>query len=230
MGARARLVPAFAHGCRISQGLLGSREILSQCTSNSVAQLYFYYSAMNAGKSTSLLQSAHNYREQGMRALVFTAAIDDRYGKGIVRSRIGLEADAALFDASTSFVAVVSGALYDGTVACVLVDEAQFLTPSQVDELARVVDEHKVPVLCFGLRTDFRGELFPGSARLLAICDKLSELKTVCFCGRKATMTLRMGSDGTPVTDGEQVEIGGNERYESRCREHWIEAMRQVRR
>ncbi len=180
---------------------------------------------MNAGKSTSLLQSAHNYREQGMHALVFTAAIDDRFGRGIVRSRIGLEAEALLFDDSTSFMAHVSAALYDGTVACVLVDEAQFLSAAQVDELARVVDEHQVPVLCFGLRTDFRGELFPGSARLLAIGDKLSELKTVCTCGRKATMTLRIGEDGKPVTDGNQVEIGGNERYESRCREHWREAM-----
>jgi len=194
-----------------------------------VAQLYFYYSAMNAGKSTSLLQSAHNYREQGMRALVFTAAIDDRYGQGVVRSRIGLEAEASLYDASTSFAAVVSGALYDGAIACILVDEAQFLTPAQVDELARIVDQHQIPVLCFGLRTDFRGELFPGSARLLAVGDKLSELKTVCRCGRKATMTLRMGADGIPVADGDQVEIGGNERYESRCREHWYEAMRQAR-
>jgi thymidine kinase len=192
-----------------------------------VAQLYFYYSAMNAGKSTSLLQSAHNYREQGMRALVFTAAIDDRFGRGIVRSRIGLEAEALLFDESTRFTAHVRAALYDGALACVLVDEAQFLESSQVDELAQVVDEHHVPVLCFGLRTDFRGELFPGSARLLAIGDKLSELKTVCTCGRKATMTLRIGDDGKPVTDGDQVEIGGNERYESRCREHWREAMLQ---
>ena len=192
-----------------------------------MAQLYFYYSAMNAGKSTSLLQSAHNYREQGMRALVFTAAIDDRFGRGIVRSRIGLEAEALLFDESTSFTAHVRDALYDGALACVLVDEAQFLESSQVDELAQVVDEHHVPVLCFGLRTDFRGELFPGSARLLAIGDKLSELKTVCTCGRKATMTLRIGDDGKPVTDGDQVEIGGNERYESRCREHWREAMLQ---
>ena len=182
---------------------------------------------MNAGKSTSLLQSAHNYREQGMRALVFTAAIDDRFGRGIVRSRIGLEAEALLFDESTRFTAHVRAALYDGALACVLVDEAQFLESSQVDELAQVVDEHHVPVLCFGLRTDFRGELFPGSARLLAIGDKLSELKTVCTCGRKATMTLRIGDDGKPVTDGDQVEIGGNERYESRCREHWREAMLQ---
>lgn len=189
-----------------------------------MAQLYFYYSAMNAGKSTSLLQSAHNYREQGMRVLVFTAAIDDRYGHGVVRSRIGLEAEARLYDDTTDFVALVSGALYDGAIACVLVDEAQFLTPRQVDTLARVVDESRVPVLCYGLRTDFRGELFPGSARLLAIADKLSELKTVCACGRKATMTLRVDAKGRAVTDGDQVEIGGNERYVSCCRQHWNEA------
>lgn len=195
-----------------------------------MAQLYFYYSAMNAGKSTSLLQSAHNYREQGMRALVFTAAIDDRFGHGIVRSRIGLEAEAALFDASTSFATHVADALAEGELACLLVDEAQFLEAYQVDELARVVDEQQVPVLCFGLRTDFRGELFSGSARLLAIADKLTELKTVCRCGRKATMTLRLATDGVPVVSGEQVEIGGNERYESRCRQHWQEAMRGARR
>lgn len=191
-----------------------------------MAQLYFYYSAMNAGKSTALLQSAHNYREQGMRVLVFTAALDDRYGRGVVRSRIGLEEEARLFDASTDFVALVSGALYDGAVSCLLVDEAQFLSPAQVDALARVVDESRVPVLCYGLRTDFRGELFPGSARLLAVADKLTELKTVCSCGRKATMTLRVDADGRAVTDGAQVEIGGNERYVSRCREHWYAATR----
>ncbi len=161
-----------------------------------------------------------------MRPLVYTAAIDDRFGRGVVRSRIGLEAQASLFDDSTDFMALVSGALYDGPVACVLVDEAQFLAAAQVDTLARVVDECSVPVLCYGIRTDFRGELFPGSARLLAIADKLSELKTVCTCGRKATMTLRMGADGHAMVDGAQVEIGGNERYESRCRQHWVAAMR----
>ena len=220
-----------------------------------MAQLYFYYSAMNAGKSTSLLQSAHNYREQGMRVAVFTAAIDDRFGGGRVSSRIGLAAEAELFDASTDFLAVlesrlpaspVAGTTSDGgpsgavppmdedhrsgggdaargRFACVLVDEAQFLTGVQVDQLARVVDEHGVPVLCFGLRTDFRGELFPGSARLLAIGDKLAELKTVCDCGRKATMTVRLDAEGRAVAAGEQVEIGGNERYESKCRRRYRE-------
>lgn len=191
-----------------------------------MAQLYFYYSAMNAGKSTSLLQSAHNYREQGMDVAVFTAAIDDRFGRGRVSSRIGLAAEAELFDAGTDFPATLAGRLEgEGRIACVLVDEAQFLSAAQVDDLARIVDEHGVPVLCFGLRTDFRGELFPGSARLLAIGDKLAELKTVCSCGRKATMTVRLDADGRVVAAGEQVEIGGNERYESKCRRHYRELM-----
>jgi len=191
-----------------------------------MAQLYFYYSAMNAGKSTSLLQSAHNYREQGMEVAVFTAAIDDRFGRGRVSSRIGLAAEAELFDASTDFSATLAARLAGaGKIACVLVDEAQFLSGRQVDDLARVVDDHGVPVLCFGLRTDFRGELFPGSARLLAIGDKLAELKTVCTCGRKATMTVRLDAEGRVVAAGEQVEIGGNERYESKCRRHYRELM-----
>ena len=186
-----------------------------------MAQLYFYYSAMNAGKSTTLLQSAHNYRERGMRAMIFTAAIDDRYGRGIVRSRIGLESPAELFDASTDFLVLVRAAHAAAPLACVLVDEAQFLARDQVDALARVVDELDVPVLCFGLRTDFRGELFDGSARLLAIGDKLTELKTVCDCGRKATMTVRLDASGNALADGEQVEIGGDERYVSKCRRHY---------
>ena len=191
-----------------------------------MAQLYFYYSAMNAGKSTSLLQSAHNYREQGMRVAVFTAAIDDRFGHGTVSSRIGLSAEAELFDAATDFPATLADRLEGARrLACVLVDEAQFLSADQVDGLARVVDEHGVPVLCFGLRTDFLGELFPGSARLLAIGDKLAELKTVCTCGRKATMTVRLDAEGRVVAAGEQVQIGGNERYESKCRRHYRELM-----
>ena len=194
-----------------------------------MAQLYFYYSAMNAGKSTSLLQSAHNYREQGMEVALFTAAIDDRFGRGRVSSRIGVSSEAELFDTGTDFLAVLGerlGGERPGgarSIACVLVDEAQFLSRSQVDQLAGVVDRHGVPVLCFGLRTDFRGELFPGSARLLAIGDKLAELKTVCACGRKATMTVRLDAAGRVVAAGEQVEIGGNERYESKCRRHYRE-------
>ena len=181
---------------------------------------------MNAGKSTSLLQSAHNYREQGMQVALYTAAIDDRYGKGVIRSRIGLQASAMLFDSNTGFFEPLSRQHSETPLACVLVDEAQFLSRVQVDELARAVDELGLPVLCFGIRTDFLGELFPGSSRLLAIADKLAELKTVCNCGRKATMTVRFGEDGCIVAAGEQVQIGGNERYESKCRQHYRELMK----
>lgn len=193
-----------------------------------MAQLYFYYSAMNAGKSTSLLQSAHNYREQGMRVALYTAAIDDRYGKGVIKSRIGLEAEANLFDANSPMYEPISKQHSEQKLSCVLVDEAQFLTTIQVDELARLVDEKNLPVLCFGIRTDFQGQLFPGSSRLLAIADKLVELKTVCDCGRKATMTVRLDQAGKVVAAGDQVQIGGNERYESKCRRHYRELMQNV--
>ncbi len=185
-----------------------------------VAQLYFYYSAMNAGKSTSLLQSAHNYREQGMSVMLFTAAIDDRYGKGIIKSRIGLSEEATMFDDQTDFINVITANHNKQPMACVLVDEAQFLSAEQVDQLAHIVDTLDLPVLCYGIRTDFQGQLFSGSARLLAIADKLFELKTVCSCGRKATMTVRLDANGQAILAGAQVEIGGNERYESKCRRH----------
>ena len=192
-----------------------------------MAQLYFYYSAMNAGKSTSLLQSAHNYKEQGMDVLLFTAAIDDRYGHGVIKSRIGLCADAIVFDAATNFTRLI-GEKKKNDIACVLVDEAQFLSEAQVDQLAEVVDELDLPVLCYGIRTDFQGALFSGSSRLLAIADKLFELKTVCSCGRKATMTIRLDKNGQAIAAGEQVEIGGNERYESKCRRHHRALMKQA--
>lgn len=191
-----------------------------------MAQLYFYYSAMNAGKSTSLLQSAHNYREQGMRVMLFTAAIDDRYGKGIIKSRIGLSEEAIVFDDQTDFVALVREALSIAPLSCVLLDEAQFLTEKQVDQLAELVDEFDLPVLCYGIRTDFQGQLFSGSSRLLAIADKLFELKTVCNCGRKATMTVRLDEQGNAIAAGAQVEIGGNDRYESKCRRHHVALMK----
>ena len=208
-----------------------------------MAQLYFYYSAMNAGKSTSLLQSAHNYQEQGMNVMLFTAAIDDRYGQGVIKSRIGLSAEATVFDASTDFRALLGkqtgvqteqqagqqkGDQQKQNLACVLVDEAQFLSKAQVDQLAEIVDELEIPVLCYGIRTDFQGVLFTGSARLLAIADKLSELKTVCSCGRKATMTIRLDGNGQAIAAGAQVEIGGNERYESKCRRHHRALMQQA--
>ena len=195
-----------------------------------MAQLYFYYAAMNAGKSTTLLQSAHNYREQGMEVLLYTASIDNRFGSGLIKSRIGLSEDAKVYDSDTNFIDNVSQAVKANPetrprIACVLVDEAQFLTKQQVDELATVVDDMSLPVLCFGLRTDFQGETFPGSARLLAVADKLSELKAVCACGRKATMTVRVDERGDVIAAGSQVQIGGNERYESKCRRHHRELL-----
>ncbi len=196
-----------------------------------MAQLYFYYSAMNAGKSTTLLQSAHNYREQGMDVLLYTASIDDRFGAGLIKSRIGLSEAAHVYDNDTNFIDCVGAELTDRNaalprIACILIDEAQFLTKAQVDELAEVVDTLSIPVLCFGLRTDFQGETFPGSARLLAIADKLNELKAVCVCGRKATMTVRVDEEGNIIAAGQQVQIGGNERYESKCRQHHRELIR----
>ncbi len=186
-----------------------------------MAQLYFYYGAMNAGKSTTLLQASFNYRERGMTTMLWTAAVDDRSGQGRIGSRIGLEADAHMFGPDTDLFAAVAAA----PANCVLVDEAQFLTAAQVNQLARVVDRLDLPVLAYGLRTDFVGALFPGSERLLAIADKLIELKAVCHCGRKATMNLRVDASGAAVTLGAQTEIGGNDRYVALCRRHWAEAV-----
>jgi thymidine kinase len=188
---------------------------------NIMAQLYFYYSAMNAGKSTSLLQSAYNYQERGMNAIIFTAAIDDRYGVGKVSSRIGLSMDAQLFDATFDFYQHCKQQQLQQTLDCVLIDEAQFLTKSQVRQLTYVVDELSIPVLAFGLRTDFLGETFAGSQALLAWADKLIELKTVCHCGRKANFVVRLDEHGKPATAGSQVQIGGNDSYVSMCRAHF---------
>ncbi|WKE66830.1 thymidine kinase [Gallaecimonas kandeliae] len=190
-----------------------------------MAQLYFYYSAMNAGKSTSLLQSAYNYRERGMNVLLYTAAVDDRSGKGIISSRIGLESEARVFDAGTDLFAEVLGLSHTQRFHCLLLDEAQFLSKAQVAQLCRVVDELGIPALAYGLRTDFRAELFEGAQYLLAWADKLVELKTVCHCGRKANRVLRVGEDGQPSKEGAQVEIGGNDRYVSVCRKHYLEAL-----
>ncbi len=188
-----------------------------------MAKLYFYYSTMNAGKSTALLQSSHNYRERGMQTLVYTAELDQR-GGGLVHSRIGLTSEARHFGPGTGLFQEIDAEHSRGRVSCVLLDEAQFLTRQQVDDLAMVVDRLAIPVLCYGLRTDFRGELFEGSARLLALADELCELKTSCHCGRKATMVIRISADGRAEQAGEQVEIGGNERYVSLCRRHYFEA------
>ena len=188
-----------------------------------MAKLYLYYSTMNAGKSTALLQSSHNYRERGMRTLVYTAELDQR-GGGKVHSRIGLSSDALQFRPGTDMFREIESEHRRQPVSCVLLDEAQFLKREQVDDLAMVVDQLSIPVLCYGLRTDFRGELFEGSARLLALADEISELKTICHCGRKATMVVRVGADGRAEREGNQVEIGGNERYVSLCRRHYFEA------
>lgn len=187
--------------------------------------MYFYYSAMNAGKSTTLLQSAFNYHERGMKALIFTAAIDDRYHKGKVSSRIGLEADAHVFDRQTALFETIQQLHEVVACHCILIDECQFLTKQQVNELTDVVDKLGIPVLCYGLRTDFQGELFEGSQYLLAWADKLVELKTVCHCGRKANRVIRTNEQGEVVSQGDQVVIGGNDRYSSVCRYHHKQAL-----
>ncbi|MFZ4690070.1 MAG: thymidine kinase [Polymorphobacter sp.] len=190
-----------------------------------MAKLYFHYASMNAGKSTVLLQSSFNYRERGMRTLLFTAGIDDRTGTGIIASRIGLSAPATAFHADTDIHALVAAEQALAPVHCVLVDEAQFLSPAQVWQLAAICDAMGIPVLTYGLRTDFLGALFPGSAALLAIADVLSEIKAVCDCGRKAIMNLRIDAGGRAITAGEQTEIGGNDRYVALCRRHFTAAL-----
>jgi thymidine kinase len=190
-----------------------------------MAKLYFYYSAMNAGKTTVLLQSSYNYQERGMRTLVFAPAIDTRAGLGRVRSRIGLEAPAEVLSSTDNLFNRVQREHGLSPIACVLVDEAQFLTPAQVAQATDIVDTLRIPVLTYGLRTDFQGKLFPGSAALLARADDLIELKTICHCGRKATMNLRTGADGKAIHEGAQVMIGGNERYVPMCRRHFKEAL-----
>ncbi len=188
-----------------------------------MAKLYFYYASMNAGKSTTLLQADFNYRERGMETMLWTAAVDDRYGVGQISSRIGLQAEAHQFDAGTDLWSDVRAQLTRQAIACVLVDEAQFLSRTQVWQLARLADEANIPVLCYGLRTDFSGQLFEGSAALLGLADALVELKAVCECGRKATMNMRLDAAGRAVVDGAQTEIGGNDRYIALCRRHFVE-------
>ncbi|HWU01638.1 MAG TPA: thymidine kinase [Novosphingobium sp.] len=190
-----------------------------------MAKLYFYYASMNAGKSTNLLQADFNYKERGMATMLWTAAIDDRGGGNAIESRIGLAADARRFAADTDLFGAVCARQGEGPLACVLLDEAQFLSEAQVWQLARISDELGVPVLCYGLRTDFQGRLFEGAAALLGIADALIELKAVCHCGRKATMNLRVDAAGQAVKAGDQTEIGGNDRYTSLCRRHFAQAM-----
>lgn len=190
-----------------------------------MAKFYFSYSTMNAGKSTMLLQASYNYHERGMRTVILIAAFDDRAGKGKVSSRIGLTADAIPFHAKDDLKVMIENLLKEGPIACIFVDEAQFLTETQVWQIARAVDDLRVPVMCYGLRVDFQGKLFPGSAALLALADEMREVRTICHCGKKATMVVRMGPDGQALRDGDQVQIGGNETYVSLCRRHWREAM-----
>lgn len=188
-----------------------------------MAKLYFNYSTMNAGKSTLLLQASYNYRERGMTTLLLIAALDTRAGAGRIGSRIGISDEAIAFGPKTDLFQLI---LDNGAdAACIFVDEAQFLTAEQVWQLARVADDLGKPVMAYGLRTDFRGELFPGSAALLALADDLREVRTICHCGRKATMVVRMGADGQPLREGAQIQVGGNETYVSLCRRHWREAM-----
>jgi thymidine kinase len=191
-----------------------------------MAKLYFYYSAMNAGKTTTLLQSAYNYQERGMRTLIMKPRIDDRDGQGVVASRIGLKARAVLFDRGDDLLAMVASDIDgSGPLGCLLLDEAQFMTKAQVWQLSDVVDRFNVPVLAYGLRTDFRGELFEGSQALLALADNLVEIKTICHTGRKATMVVRVDAAGRAVSDGPQVEIGGNDRYVSVSRAEYKKIM-----
>ncbi len=192
-----------------------------------MAKLFFNYSTMNAGKSTVLLQASHNYREHGMDTYLLTSRVDGRAGTGRIASRIGIGSEADTFGVGDDLYSMIQTRLDQSPVACIFVDEAQFLHRDQVWQLARVVDDLNVPVLCYGLRVDFRGELFPGSATLLAIADEMREVRTICRCGRKATMVIRQDDQGQAIREGAQVHIGGNETYVSLCRRHWREAMDQ---
>ncbi|WP_299886426.1 thymidine kinase [uncultured Ruegeria sp.] len=190
-----------------------------------MAKLYFNYSTMNAGKSTVLLQASHNYRERGMDTYLMTAAVDGRAGDGRIASRIGISEQADKFRPEDDVFSMIENRLNRGAVACVFIDEAQFLSEVQAWQLARAVDDLNVPVLTYGLRVDFQGKLFPGSAALLALADEMREVRTICECGRKATMVIRRDENGQAITEGAQVQIGGNETYVSLCRKHWREAV-----
>ncbi len=213
------LVTIFRH-------FISNLHVAEDATAHSImAKLYFYYSAMNAGKSTVLLQSSHNYHERGMKTLLLTPVINQRDGMGKIVSRIGLKKEAKSFDQEDDLLLLINASHEQASIACVLIDEAQFLSRPQVEQLAKVADQVGIPVLCYGIRTDFQGNLFPGSAALLGWADNLIELKTICYCGRKATMNLRTDAEGKPIKEGEQVEIGGNERYVAMCRKCFVEAI-----
>ncbi len=189
-----------------------------------MAKLYYHYSTMNAGKSTLLLQASYNYIERGMQTYLLTAQFDNRAGEGQIASRIGIGSEADTYNAESDLYTKLHRRLEEGPCACVFIDEAQFLTEAQVWQLARAVDDLKVPVMCYGLRVDFQGKLFPGSAALLALADEMREVRTICHCGKKATMVVRKDEHGNVLTDGDQVSIGGNDKYVSLCRRHWREA------
>ena len=191
-----------------------------------MAKLHFHYSTMNAGKSTLLLQAAYNYKEMGMETLLLTADFDDRTENGKITSRIGISEQAELYSQGSDLLSLIEKKTKEKALACVLVDEAKWLSPSQVWQLAQVVDDLRIPVICYGLRVDFMGELFPGSAKLLAIADEMREVRTICHCGSKATMVVRKDSDGKVQTSGDQVQVGGNEMYFSLCRLHWRQAVK----
>jgi len=186
-----------------------------------MAKLYFHYSTMNAGKSTLLLQAAHNYLERGMQTYLITAHRDNRAGQATIASRIGIGQQADTFGSQEDLFAKIEARLATGSVACIFIDEAQFLSETQVWQLARAVDDLGVPIMCYGLRVDFQGALFPGSAALLALADEMREVRTICHCGKKATMVVRQDENGRALTSGDQVQIGGNETYVSLCRRHW---------
>ncbi|SHH37360.1 thymidine kinase [Cognatiyoonia sediminum] len=190
-----------------------------------MAKLYFHYSTMNAGKSTVLLQASHNYVERGMQTYLLTAKLDNRAGDARIASRIGIGADADTFEWGEDLFSKIEKRLTEGPFACVFVDEAQFLEPDQVWQLARAVDDLGVPIMCYGLRVDFQGKLFPGSATLLALADEMREVRTICHCGKKATMVVRLDENGDVLKEGDQVQVGGNETYVSLCRRHWREAV-----
>ncbi|MDG2339735.1 MAG: thymidine kinase [Paracoccaceae bacterium] len=190
-----------------------------------MAKLYFNYSTMNAGKSTVLLQASHNYGERGMETYLLTAQFDNRAGDGRIASRIGIGQTADTFAPGEDLFAKIKARLAQGKVACIFIDEAQFLERDQVWQLARAVDDLGVPIMCYGLRVDFQGELFPGSAALLALSDEMREVRTICHCGKKATMVIRQDQHGKALLSGDQVQIGGNETYVSLCRRHWREAV-----
>lgn len=216
-----REIDRFSCECFVFPAPLALEKVGGATVPKAMAKLYFHYSTMNAGKSTILLQAAHNYAERGMDTYLLTAKFDTRAGQARIASRIGIASDADTFNAESDLFQMIADRLRTGPCACVFLDEAQFLSEAQVWQLARAVDDLGVPVMCYGLRVDFLGKLFPGSATLLALADEMREVRTICHCGRKATMVVRKGDDGQALADGAQVQIGGNDTYVSLCRRHW---------